>query len=238
MTSLFIAAFIMGCIGSVHCLGMCGPLALSLPVVTNNHTSRFFSTLLYNAGRIFTYAWLGAIFGLVGMSFAFFGYQQWLSVILGITIIFFIILPKNKFASSNNNTLIRFFGNIRTSLGRLFSKRNYHSVFFIGLLNGLLPCGLVYIAIAGAVSTASVIKSSLFMAAFGLGTLPVMWSIAFLGSSINMNIRLKIRKMYPYVMFLMAVLLIIRGLGLDIPYMSPALNQDQSNVKQAIICHD
>lgn len=238
MTSLFIAAFIMGCIGSVHCIGMCGPLALSLPVVTNNHTSRFFSTLLYNAGRIFTYAWLGAIFGLVGMSFAFFGYQQWLSVILGITIILFIILPKNKFVSANNNTLIRFFENIRTSLGRLFSKRNYQSVFFIGLLNGLLPCGLVYIAIAGAVSTASVIKSSLFMAAFGLGTLPVMWSIAFLGSSINMNIRLKIRKMYPYVMFLMAVLLIIRGLGLQIPYMSPVLNQDPGGVKQAIICHD
>jgi sulfite exporter TauE/SafE len=238
MTSLLIAAFIMGSIGSVHCIGMCGPLALSLPVVTNDHTSRFISTLLYNAGRVFTYACLGAIFGMIGMSFAFFGYQQWLSVLLGVTIIFFIVLPKKYFQSSKNNTVIRFFENIRLSLGRLFSKRKYHSVFSIGLLNGLLPCGLVYIAIAAAVSTASVVKSSLFMASFGLGTLPVMWSIAFFGSSINMNIRLKIRKMYPYVMLLMAILLIIRGLGLEIPYMSPVLNQDQGSVKQEIICHD
>lgn len=238
MTSLFIAAFIMGSIGSVHCIGMCGPLALSLPVVTNNHTSRFISTLLYNTGRIVTYASLGAVFGLIGMSFAFFGYQQWLSVILGIIILLFIIIPKRNFVSQNNNALIRFFENIRLWLGRLFTKWNYRSVFFIGLLNGLLPCGLVYIAIAGAVSTASVIKSSVFMAAFGLGTLPVMWSIAFFGSSINMNIRVKIRKMYPYVMFLMAILLIIRGLGLEIPYLSPGLNQDQSGIKQEIICHD
>ncbi len=194
--------------------------------------------LLYNAGRIFTYAWLGAIFGMIGMSVAFFGYQQWLSVILGIVIILFIVIPKKHFVSSGSNTLIRFFENIRSSLGKLFSKRNYHSVFFIGLLNGLLPCGLIYIAIAGAVSTASVIKSSLFMAAFGLGTLPVMWSIAFFGSSINMNIRMKIRKMYPYVMLLMAILLIIRGLGLDIPYLSPDMNQDHSGVKEEIICHD
>ena len=91
--SLFITALIMGGIGTMHCIGMCGPLALSLPVVTNNNTSRFFSTLLYNLGRIVTYAVLGAIFGIAGSTFAFFGYQQWLSVIMGIGILLFIFLP-------------------------------------------------------------------------------------------------------------------------------------------------
>ena len=234
MTGLLITGFIMGCIGSVHCIGMCGPLALSLPVVADNNSSRFISTLLYNAGRVFTYSVLGALFGIIGMSFALFGFQQWLSIILGVIILVFVILPKLGVVFNNSNAVTRLFEKLRSSLGQLFIRKNYHSVFFIGLLNGLLPCGLVYIAIAGAVSTTSMIKSSLFMAAFGLGTLPVMWSIAFFGSSINMNIRRSIKKLYPYVMVLLAVMLIVRGLGLQIPYMSPAFNQE----KPVIQCHD
>ncbi|MEP7165716.1 MAG: sulfite exporter TauE/SafE family protein [Ferruginibacter sp.] len=232
--SMFIAALIMGGIGSVHCIGMCGPLALSLPVVSNDHSSRFVSTLLYNTGRVVTYALLGAVFGLVGMSFAIFGYQQWLSLILGSLIIIFIILPKHHPVLKNNRVVLHFFEKIRSSLATLFSRKNYHSLFFIGLLNGLLPCGLVYIAIAAAVSTASIFKSSLFMAGFGLGTLPVMWSIAFFGSLVSMNMRRNIKKCYPYVMFLVGVLLVIRGLGLEIPYMSPVIGHQQKIVQ----CHD
>jgi hypothetical protein len=179
---------------------------------------------------------LGLAFGIVGMSFAFFGFQQWLSIILGVVILVFILLPKQNYLFRKSNVLIHFFDKIRTSLGKLFIRKNYRSVFFIGLLNGLLPCGLVYMAIAGAVSTASVIKSSIFMAAFGFGTLPVMWSIAFFGSSINLNMRRNIKKLYPYIMLLMAILLIIRGLGLEIPYLSPALNQDQSHKQPLMEC--
>jgi sulfite exporter TauE/SafE len=236
MMSLFITALIMGGIGTMHCIGMCGPLALSLPVVTNNNTSRFFSTLLYNFGRIVTYAVLGAIFGIAGSTFAFFGYQQWLSVIMGIGILLFIFLPAYHF--TKRNFITQFFEKTRIQLGNLFVRKNYHSVFFIGLLNGLLPCGLVYMALAGAISTGSVINSSLFMAAFGLGTLPVMWSLAFFGGFINSRIRQRIKKLYPYLMAGMAVLLILRGLGLDIPYISPSLNNDTSTTQQTIDCHD
>jgi sulfite exporter TauE/SafE len=236
--SLFIAAFIMGSIGSIHCIGMCGPLALSLPVITKNHTSRFISTLIYNLGRVVTYSFIGAIFGLIGMSFALFGYQQLLSIILGVIILAFFVIPKQYYIIKNNNAVTRLFEKTRSFLGNLFNRKNYHSVFLIGLLNGLLPCGLVYMAIAGAVSTASVIKSSLFMAFFGFGTIPVMWSIAFFGSALNMKIRLKIKKLYPYVMFLMAILLIVRGLGLEIPFMSPVINQAHSLKQATISCHD
>jgi hypothetical protein len=238
MMSLVIAAFIMGGIGSVHCIGMCGPLALSLPVITHNPTSRFISTLLYNIGRVATYALLGAIFGVLGMSFALFGYQQWLSIALGLLILLFLVLPKQNFISKKSNVVMTFFGEIRNWLGDLFHRKNYRSVFFIGLLNGLLPCGLVYMAVAAAISTASVAKSSLFMAMFGLGTLPVMWSIAFFGSSINMSMRRNIKKLYPYIMLVMALLLIIRGLGLQIPYVSPGLDHGHDAAKVVGCGHD
>lgn len=236
MMNLFITALIMGGIGTMHCIGMCGPIALSLPVVSSSNTSRFLSTLLYNAGRVVTYSILGAIFGIAGSTAAFFGYQQWLSVIMGIIILVLIFLPGNHLAKKHFLTIM--FDTLRTKLGNLFVRKNYHSVFFIGLLNGLLPCGLVYMALAGAISTVSVINSSIFMAAFGLGTLPVMWSISFFGAFINIRVRQGIRKVYPYLMTVMAILLILRGLGLDIPYISPALHQGQHTEQPAIECHD
>ncbi|MEO6229103.1 MAG: sulfite exporter TauE/SafE family protein [Ferruginibacter sp.] len=236
MMPLLIAAFIMGSIGSVHCIGMCGPIALALPVVSGNQSSKFIGTMLYNGGRIITYALLGGLFGLIGMSFAIFGYQQWLSVLLGVLILTFIFLPKKNY--TKRNIIIRFFEKLRQQVADLFSRKNYQSVFFIGLLNGLLPCGLIYMAIAAAISTGSVLKSSLFMAGFGLGTLPVMWSMAFFGSYINMRMRTGIKKLYPYIMFFMAMLLIIRGLGLQIPYLSPATLQQNSTAQQVIECHN
>lgn len=226
----------MGGIGSMHCIGMCGPLALSIPVVTNNNVSRFTSTFLYNSGRVITYAFLGAILGIAGTAFSFFGYQQWLSIIIGALIIFFLIFPKNKFA--RKNILTNWFEKIRSVLSNLFFRKNYRSVFFIGLLNGLLPCGLVYMAIAGAVTTGSVLKSSLFMAAFGLGTFPIMWSISFFGGYISMNMRMGVKKLYPYIMFCMAILLIIRGMGLNIPYISPGIHQQQNLSEKTINCHE
>ena len=225
MLTIFIAAFTMGIIGSFHCVGMCGPLALSLPISNDNFQSKFFGAFLYNVGRVTTYASFGLVFGLIGKSLVLFGFQQWLSIILGGIIIVLLVLPKlfphlNKKLNFTNS----FFEKLRPAIGRLFFKKNQSSLFAIGLLNGLLPCGLVYIAIAAAVATGGLGSSVLFMAAFGLGTLPVMWSIAFFGNYIGIGIRQKIRKAYPYMMVLMACLLIIRGMGLGIPYMSPSLD--------------
>lgn len=113
-------------------------------------------------------------------------------------------------------------------------KRNQASLFLIGLLNGLLPCGLVYMAAAGAVAAGDVTDSVLFMAFFGLGTLPVMWSVAFFGNYVSLGIRQKIRRAYPYMMMLMACLLILRGMGLGIPYVSPKMNAEKAH---AIECY-
>ena len=234
MISLFATGFIIGCLGSVHCIGMCGPIAMSLPVAGKSMSSKLISGLLYNGGRTITYAALGALFGTIGTTFAFFGYQQVLSISLGILILFFLLIPKQSTAFQKRNIISGVFNKIRKRLGQLFMQKNYRSLFFIGLLNGLLPCGLVYMAIAGAVATASVINSAVFMAAFGLGTLPMMWGIGFFGSFINMAARQKIRQAYPYVMGIMACLLIVRGLGLGIPYLSPAAFTHG----QALECHN
>jgi sulfite exporter TauE/SafE len=223
MLETAIAAFTIGVIGSFHCVGMCGPIALSLPLKNGSLFSKFINTLLYNSGRILTYSLLGLVMGSIGHSISVLGFQQGLSIAAGVIILLLILLPK-LFPSSfkSKNIAAVFFEKIRKTFGKLFFKKNQSTLFAIGFLNGLLPCGLVYLALAGATATGNIQKAILFMAAFGAGTLPVMWTIAFWGNYINVNIRQRIRNVYPYMMMLMACLLILRGMGLGIPYLSPA----------------
>lgn len=229
MIAVIIAGLMMGAIGSLHCVGMCGPIALSLPVVHNNSFSRFVGSLLYNAGRVIIYSCFGVLFGYIGKTFIISGYQQMLSIVLGIMILISIVVPKMKV-----QIFPEFLKTVRTKIVFHFNNRSYKSLFFIGVLNGLLPCGLLYIAIAGAVATGNPLNSALFMAAFGLGTLPLMWTIAFFGSELKFSFRLKIKRAYPYLLSIMAALLILRGLGLGIPYLSPEFKSPSA----AIDCHD
>jgi uncharacterized protein len=238
MVQLILAAFTMGLLGSFHCVGMCGPLALSLPLNNDSFWGKFSGSLLYNAGRIVTYSVFGLVFGAIGKSVALFGYQQWLSIVLGVLIIFFIILPKRIAVFNKNNVVLHFLEKLRASLGQLFFKKNYASLFSIGLLNGFLPCGLVYMAAAGAVATGDIMNSILFMAFFGLGTLPMMWSVAFFGNFVSVSIRQKIRKVYPYMMMLMACLLILRGMGLGIPYISPKVGVETKTAQRCCTIPD
>ena len=232
MISLFFVAFSIGILGSFHCVGMCGPLALSLPVSNNSFASRFYGALIYNAGRVVTYAVFGLVFGLIGQTAALFGFQQWLSIAVGTVILLFIIIPKKyRMHRVSSGYSTRFFTKLRLQLGLLFTQKNHSSLFVIGLLNGLLPCGLVYMAVAGAIAAGDTGKSILFMAAFGLGTLPMMWSIAFFGNYVGVSLRQKIRRAYPFMMALMACLLIVRGMGLGIPYVSPEMHTKKAEIQ-------
>ena len=232
MLQLFFVAFMIGIVGSFHCVGMCGPLALSLPLSNNSMAAKFIGALMYNAGRIVTYSFFGLVFGLIGQTAALFNFQQWLSIIIGVVILLFIIVPKKyKMQYSASSYTTGFFTKLRSRLSKLFTQKNHSSLFVIGLLNGLLPCGLVYMAVAGSLATGDVVESILFMAFFGLGTLPIMWSIAFFGNYVGLGIRQKIRRAYPYMMALMACLLILRGMGLGIPYVSPKLNTEKHAVQ-------
>ena len=218
----------MGAMGSLHCIGMCGPLALSLPVTRLTSSGKMFATLLYNLGRTTTYAVLGALFGLLGLTFGLVGLQQSLSIAIGVVILVVLLWPKNKLILNSNSKMQLFFTRVRNKLGQLLKNEKYQSVFLIGVLNGLLPCGLLYMALAAGVATASISKSVLFMIFFGLGTLPLMWTFSFFGSFINFRSRQQLRKLIPVMFFCMACLLILRGLGLGIPFVSPAIHNDKA----------
>ncbi len=234
MFSIFITAFLMGMIGSFHCVGMCGPLALSLPLHGFNSISRFFGLLLYNLGRVVTYSFLGLLIGLFGNSLKMAGLQQWLSILAGLVILIYLLYIKfGIFGSSNYFS--SFFEIVRKKLGELYFKKSLGTVFLIGILNGFLPCGFVYLAFAGAIATGDAAGSIVFMAAFGLGTIPMMWSVSFLGNYFGVSFSRKIKKLYPYAMLLVSCLLIIRGLSLGIPYLSPVIE-----IKNGVVhscCH-
>ena len=215
-------AFVMGFAGSLHCIGMCGPLALSLPVLHLNDRSRFWGGFIYNVGRIFSYLVLGFIFGSFGNIIIATRWQSSISLILGIIILFYLITPKKYFHLSPANKLNKPFFFLRQQLGRLFHSKKQSSSFAIGILNGFLPCGLIYLALSSAILTANSVSGGMFMLFFGLGTFPAMFATVMMGNYLNQNIRFKIRRAIPIMLFFMAVLLILRGMELGIPFVSPA----------------
>ncbi len=216
----------IGFMGSFHCIGMCGPLALSLPIHHLNAWQKYSAIALYNLGRAFTYGVLGMAFGLIGQSFTFFKIQQWLSIIVGVLML--IVILYSLFGHIKTNFINKMTQQVQMKLGHYLSNKNSAFTFFnVGILNGLLPCGLVYVAIAASIATGSVLHSSVFMISFGLGTLPIMALTMVLGKFISLNTRQYIRKISPYAMMLVAILLIVRGLNLGVPYVSPKQEKEK-----------
>ena len=221
---MLLTAFLLGLAGSLHCIGMCGPIALALPVKNSSMSARIESSVIYNGGRILTYALAGILFGIIGQSIAFAGYQRWLSISLGVLILLFMFLPKSVSDKFRVTQLAYgYIAKIKSGFASLFKQKNNTSLFTIGLLNGLLPCGLVYLAIAGSIAMADVYNSALFMVMFGLGTLPAMMGINFAANFITLKLRSKITKVVPVFVAGVALLLILRGMNLGIPYLSPEL---------------
>jgi hypothetical protein len=215
-------AFIMGLAGSLHCVGMCGPLALALPINHSDNLSRFAGGTLYNIGRIASYAAVGLIFGSAGKLLIASHWQSKLSLTLGIVILLYLLIPKKYFHFSKPTVFNKPFFALRKQLAKLFQSKNFSSLFFIGILNGLLPCGLVYLALTSSVISGSPLNGALFMSFFGLGTFPAMLATILMGNYLNQQVRLKINRALPIFLFIMAALLVLRGLELGIPFVSPA----------------
>ena len=228
-------AFIMGLAGSLHCIGMCGPLALSLPVSHNNDLSRISGGLIYNSGRILSYTSMGFIFGSLGNFIIAAKWQNSLSIGLGIIILLYLLFPKKYFHFSTATTLNKPFMLLRQQLGKLFQSKKLSSLLFIGVLNGFLPCGLVYLALTSSIISASSVNGGMFMLFFGLGTFPMMFATVLMGNYLNQSLRQKIHKAMPALLFLMAVLLILRGMNLGIPFISPELGPSHNH--EGIECH-
>ncbi|MFN3939856.1 MAG: sulfite exporter TauE/SafE family protein, partial [Chitinophagales bacterium] len=181
--------------------------------------------ILYNTGRIVTYALLGILFATIGSTFISAGFQQAVSICTGAVIILLLLTPKRiKQKLNTTNAVAGYTNKLKVAWGKIIPQQSKMGLFTGGLLNGLLPCGLVYVALAAALNTGSVWDGALLMAMFGLGTLPAMLAVSTAGNFIGMQHRLRIRKILPVFTFVIALLLIVRGLNLGIPYVSPHMS--------------
>jgi sulfite exporter TauE/SafE len=230
---IYLTGFLLGVMGSLHCIGMCGPISLALPVpVTLN---RDLAIGIYNAGRVLTYAVLGLAFGLLGHFVVMGGLQQFLSISCGL-----LILMMTFFPHSGSNRFARFTFSFsqktRSHFGHLLHRHGLPSFLFLGMLNGLLPCGLVYVALAGATATGEAWTGGAYMGLFGAGTVPAMLALSHFQQLFALPYRSHFKKFVSGFVALTAVLLIIRGMNLGIPYISPELTATASsfNTKK---CH-
>lgn len=228
-----IPAFLLGLASSLHCIGMCGPLSLAMPLGNIGSEKRVASLLSYQFGRITTYIVIGIVAGLAGRSILLSGYQQTLSILSGVIVLVaasgYYIGRKTKRSSFFNG----FYGAIsRLVIHLMKDAAKPAGAFFFGMANGLLPCGMVYIAAVSSVSYGSMAGSAFFMLLFGLGTFPAMLLVAFTRRGL---VRYKwLSRITPVAITMMGALLIIRGLDLNIPYLSPALLHA---APEAISCH-
>ena len=233
----FVAALILGLISNLHCLGMCGPLAMALPVGQLRGANKAFSILLYNIGRIAIYAVLGFIVASFGKGLNLIGIQQQVSILAGVSLVFLALIPYLKrFLLKINSTILLQTGHFRSLFSSQIKKRNRSSMFVLGVLNGMLPCGLVYVALAGVLASSTALEGMLYMVLFGVGTLPVMFMVPMFSSLLAKNVRQRFQKLVPITVLAFGLLLILRGSNLGIPFVSPAFNPTVKGV-QIIKCH-
>jgi len=233
---MLVSAFILGLLGSLHCVGMCGPIAFMLPVDRSNSFKKVSQIGVYHFGRLLAYSVIGLAFGLVGKSLYLFGIQQQLSIAIGVIMIVLVLIPYKTLGKYNlSKPLNKLISRVKSNLGQALKKKTADTFLTIGFLNGFLPCGLVYMAVFGSVATGSLIEGSLYMILFGLGTIPLMTTAIYLGKFLNQTIKQRIQKVIPVFVVIIGTLFILRGLGLDIPYFSPAPIVEMAS--SAIECH-
>ncbi|MCH4831117.1 MULTISPECIES: sulfite exporter TauE/SafE family protein [Flavobacterium] len=217
------SAFILGLISSLHCVGMCGPIAMMLPVNRTNQTKKIIQIIIYNIGRIISYILLGLFFGLLGRGLFLAGFQQKMSIIIGILMIVIVLVPEKAFAQYNfSKPIYTILSKVKSLLGQQFRNKTNKSIFMIGLLNGFLPCGLVYVALFGAIAMQKIPLSMIYMALYGVGTIPMMTIVVYTSNLLTVSVRNKIQKIIPITVVGVGILFILRGLGLDIPFFSPS----------------
>jgi hypothetical protein len=223
MEVLLISAFVLGFGGSVHCIGMCGPLALSLPFQSFQGVYKWLAVFFYNIGRVSTYIGIGIAAGLLGRGVNWFGVTQIVSIVIGLIIVFSFLLPR-LFPQTSLPFLNRFKKWQINAMQKIMHKQSAGWMYIFGVLNGLLPCGLVYTAVAASLVAHNIYESMLFMGFFGLGTIPAMVLLVAAAKHLPSGLRQQFRKLVPVFTFIIGCLLILRGLNLDIPFISPYLN--------------
>ncbi|WP_289061407.1 sulfite exporter TauE/SafE family protein [uncultured Zobellia sp.] len=234
---MILSALILGLMGSLHCVGMCGPIAFMLPVDRTNNFKKLGQIFIYHFGRLMAYAIIGLFFGLVGKGLSIFGAQQKLSIAIGVLMILVVLIPYKTFNKYNlSKPIYKVISKVKNQLGKELKKKSADTFLTIGFLNGFLPCGLVYMALFGAIAMGNALQGGLYMMLFGLGTIPLMTTAIYFSDLLKGSVRQKVQKAIPVFVVVIGLLFILRGLGLGIPYVSPApVTQLASS---AIECHN
>ncbi len=226
------AALTLGLVSSFHCLGMCGPIAFALPLNRRSNISQILGAVSYNLGRIVTYGILGALFGLIGKSLVLAGAQRALSIAAGVFMLLTVFVPALFRFINMDEITYRYIGKLKGIFAGLFRKKSLLSLYTIGALNGLLPCAMVYLALAGAIAEGDASGGAAFMMVFGLGTMPMMFAASLLGMIVSVKLRNKLQKAIPVVVVIIGILFILRGLNLGIPYLSPEIHRVDPEITQ------
>jgi uncharacterized protein len=233
--SELLAGLALGFLGSLHCVGMCGPLALALPGAALKRPKFVVGRLLYNLGRVVLYILLGTLVGSLGSAFRLSGYQQGLSIAVGAIILAAFLLPAGATRwMTIVPVLSRWEDPLRAKLASLMQRRSLVTLFGIGMLNGFLPCGFVYLALGTAATLGGIGASASFMVGFGCGTIPAMFGVSLLGKRIGAGVRGKFVRLVPVLASVIAVLVIMRGMNLGIPFVSPHVQTEQT---EPASCH-
>lgn len=218
---LFGSMFLLGLGGSLHCLGMCGPLVMAVPFPKKHRNSG--SKLLYFFGKAMAYGILGILIGLLGLKAIWGDSQRFLSVLAGILILLMVIFPIIKPRIGK----FYFHKSFQSIFQKIKQQPRWYHFFQLGFLNGLLPCGMVYMAMAAALTSGSPIEGFFAMLFFGFGTTPILWLIAVLRTNVKIDLKKKLKPLTITLSVLVGVLLILRGLNLGIPHISPKMDTSQ-----------
>jgi sulfite exporter TauE/SafE len=214
---------------------MCGPLAMAFcDKPEQSTTGQLIRSISYNLGRSTCYAFLGLAFGYLGIMSLMAGFQGLISILLGLAFLLSFVFAVNLENKINHlPPIAKFYTKVKSKISQLLANSKKYPGFYLGLLNGLLPCGLVYLALAGAISCDSVIESVLFMFLFGLGTMPMLFTLSLGYQMGNLKHRAKLQNILPYISLLFGLFLIYRGLAIEFP---EQLNFWEA-VQNPIMCH-
>ena len=220
---MILLAFTLGLMSSFHCVGMCGPIALALPIHQGSKGRQILGLLTYNFGRISTYAVLGAAIGALGGAVVWVGYLRYLSIAAGALMLLYILWPARldpflKVPAFWQRAVAR----LKIGMAQYLRSRKLGGWAALGMLNGLLPCGLVYLALISAVAAGSFLNGATYMFAFGLGTLPAMMAVGFFKQWFSPALRSRMRRLTPVLMAVAGIWLVGRGLLIQFPSLLPS----------------
>ncbi len=241
--TFYLGLFLLGLASSFHCMTMCGPISMALPLNRQSNKTLIGGILSNNIGRITTYTLLGLILGTIGFSLGIFRFFQVGSILFGLTLI--VLAWRRQWINKlefRNHALNQW---TSRKMGALLKQQGTFKLFLIGLLNGLLPCGMIFLALASSLLASNPWETALGMSFFGLGTLPGMISVAFFAQKMGQSFRGKLTHVYPYLLTLIGILVILRGTNLGIPYLSPKIETNQRTehqtdseiLRKQVMCH-